>query len=400
MLSRSLALLVSLIVAFACAGAPLLEKADLFRSGEGGYALYRIPGIVVTSKGTVLAYCEGRKTGKGDWDTIDILLGRSMDAGRTWDPPRVMSNVDGPKPKSPLSPAKGSSAAGSTFSNAVAIADRNGSVHLLFCLEYMRCFYLRSDDDGVTFSKPVEITAAFEKFRPEFDWKVIATGPGHGIQLKNGRLVVPMWMSTGTGAGQHRPSVAATVFSDDHGVTWHGGEIAVPNTAEWVNPNETTAIELADGRVMLNVRSEARAHRRLVTVSEDGAKGWSRPNFDDALLEPICFGSLIRFDGKRILFSNPYNLSRADGKEAPGKGRDRKNLSVQMSSDEGATWPVRRSLEPEFSGYSDLAVLPDSTVLCFYERGSTDGKSSTRTGLLTMARFNMDWLTGTRAGHQ
>jgi sialidase-1 len=217
----------------------------------------------------------------------------------------------------------------------VLIADKDGTIHMLFCLEYMRCFYQRSADDGLTWSTPMEITATFEAFRKDYGWKVLATGPDHGIQLKTGRLIVPVWLSTGTGGNAHRPSVTATVFSDDQGKTWKAGEIAVPCTDEWINPNETTAVELADGSVMLNVRNESKTHRRLITTSNDGATGWSTPRFDDALLEPICMGSVVRLslqpgsDKNRILFSNPHNLSRADGKEQEGKNRDRKNVSVK-----------------------------------------------------------------------
>jgi sialidase-1 len=110
-------------------------------------------------------------------------------------------------------------------------------------------------------------------------------------------------------------------------------------------------------------------------------------------------GSIIRHslatggDKNRILFANPHYLDRADGQTTPGRNRDRKNVSVKLTYDEGQTWPVSKSLEPGFSGYSDLAVLPDGTALCFYERGSVDGKSSYSTGLLTVARFNLEWLT-------
>lgn len=378
----------------------LLEKIDLFRAGEEGYALYRIPGIVVTARGTVLAYCEARRTGKSDWDTIDLMLRRSTDGGRTWSPRRKLADVPGPKTKNPVALAKNlASAEDVTYNNPVAIAGRDGAVHFLFCLEYARCFYQRSDDDGVTWSPPREITSAFDAFRSEYDWKVLATGPGHGIPLRGGRLLVPVWLSTGTGGHAHRPSVTSVIYSDDHGATWQRGEIAVPDTPEWIFPNETVAVELADGRVMLNVRSESKANRRLVTTSADGATGWSRPRFDEALLEPICMGSLVRLSAlpeatrNRLLFVNPHNLSRADGKEAPGSKGDRKNVSLKLSYDEGETWPVNKVLEPGFSGYSDLAVLSDGTALCFYERGSTDGKDIHKTGLLTVARFDVEWLT-------
>ncbi len=382
---------------------PLLEKIDLFESGKGDYALYRIPGIVVTKKGTVLAYCEARRTGKSDWDTIDILLRRSTDGGRTWLPRVKIADVPGPKTKNPVALAqKLANTDDVTYNNPVAFVNRDGSVQFLFCLEYCRCFSMRSDDDGVTWTKPVEITATFEAFRSDYEWKVLATGPGHGIQLKSGRLVVPVWLSTGTGGHAHRPSVTTTIFSDDNGQTWQRGEIAVPNTDEWINPNETVVVQLADGRVMLNVRSESKAHRRLVTISPDGATGWSKPRFDDALLEPICMGSIIRWsekpasDKNRILFASPHNLARADGQETPGKSRDRKNLSIKLTYDEGQTWSINKILEPGFSAYSDLAVLPDGTALCFYERGreaNAEQKKPTSYAYLTLARFNLEWLT-------
>jgi sialidase-1 len=205
-----------------------------------------------------------------------------------------------------------------------------------------------------------------------------------------------VWLSTGTGGNAHRPSVTATIFSDDAGKTWHAGEIAVPCTDEWINPNETVAIELADGRVMLNVRSESKAHRRLVTTSKDGATGWSTPKFDDALLEPICMAGIVRYslpregDKKRILFSNPHNLERADGKAEPGKNRDRKNVSVKLSYDEAQTWPVNKTVEPGASMYSDIAVTHARTILCFYGRGTKPGFAG---DALTLARFNLEWLT-------
>jgi len=378
------------------AAEPFIEKLDLFKAGEGGYKQQHIPGIVVTAKGSVLAWCEARRTG-GDWAAIDILLRRSTDDGKTWSGAQKISDVPGPKAKNPVSlRMKNVNPQDVTYNNPVLIADRDGTVHMLFCLEYMRCFYQRSTDDGVTWSAPVEITPAFEKFRAAYDWKVLATGPDHGIQLKNGRLVVPVWLSTGTGGNAHRPSVTSTIYSDDRGKSWHAGEVAIPCTDEWINPNETIALELADGRVMLNARSESKAHRRLITISPDGATGWSTPRFDAALLEPICMGSLVRYSlaataGKnRVLFCNPDNLQCAKGKEEPGKNRDRKNLTVKLSYDEGQTWAVTKPVEPGWAAYSDIAVTPRGTILCFYGTGTKSGFAGDR---LTLARFNLEWLT-------
>lgn len=392
---RSL-LILPLLCGILHAAEPFIDKQVLFKVGDDpAYNIYHIPGIVVTAKGTVLAWCEARKrpAGVSDWDDIRILLRRSTDDGKTWGQAKSIASVDGPKEKNPFSlRMKNVDPNDVTYNNPVLIADKDGTVHMLFCLEYMRCYYQRSDDDGVSWSKPTEITSAFDGFKKDYDWKVLATGPNHGIQLKNGRLVVPVWLSTGTGGNAHRPSVTATIYSDDQGRNWKAGDIAVPNTEEWINPNETVAIQLKDGSVMLNVRSESKAHRRLVTTSPDGATQWSTPKFDEALLEPICMAGIARYDhdGKNlILFSNPHNLEKAKGKAEPGQSRDRKNVSVKISRDEGHAWAVSKTLEPGPSMYSDIIVSPKGTILCFYGAAAQPGFAGAG---LTLARFNLEWL--------
>ena len=382
------------------AGEAQIQKLDLFRAGEDGYELYRIPGLVVTPNGVVLAFCEARKSSRGDWGTTDIMLRRSTDGGKNWTTRKSIAAVPGPHHKNPVAIAQNlATDAEVLYNNPLAIAGRDGIVHFLFCLEYMRAFYMRSLDEGKTFSSPVEITPAFDKFRPEYDWKVLATGPGHGIQLRNGRLIVPIWMSLGTGGHAHRPSVSSVIFSDDNGSTWQRGDIAVPNTAESVNPSETVAEQLADGRVLLNVRSESKEHRRIFVYSRDGATGWTAPRFQPQLMEPICMASMVRYslanNGRgrnRLLFSNPDNLDRIDGKAAPGTNRDRRNLTVKMSYDEGDTWPISRTIEDGWSGYSDLAVAKSGIILCLYERGGSNGNHF-QTAALTLASLNLDWLT-------
>jgi sialidase-1 len=389
------------------AAEPRLEKTDLFEAGKGGHKLYRIPGLVVTARGTVLAYCEARKYTGLDWDDIEILLRRSTDGGKSWSPTQALPRPEGKLERNPLALTNPELARRApvakegqiALNNPVAIADRGGAVHFLYCVDYYRCFYLRSDDDGATFSKPVEITPTFAQFRKDYDARVIATGPAHGIQMRNGRLLVPVWLSTGKGSNAHHPSVVATIYSDDDGRTWRRGDIVANETDPLTDPNETVAAELTDGRVMLNMRNDSNANRRAVAFSPDGATRWTRPVFDEQLKEPICMATLCRLSAKgkqdrdRLLFANPDSLLR-NGKEGmPGKMRDRKSLTVKLSYDEGRTWPVARVLEPGTSGYSDLAVGPDGTIYCLYERGSTDGKDHFATRTLTLARFNLEWLS-------
>lgn len=389
---------LALLPALLLAGEPV--RIDLFQAGAAGYAYYRIPGIVVTAKGSLLAYAEGRRSGRGDWGAIDILARRSTDGGRSWSAQRVIARVTGELRKNPVALARKLAGPDEiTYNNPVAIAGRKrGVVHFVFCLEYMRAFHMRSDDDGRTFSAPLEITAAFEEFRAEYDWKVLATGPGHGIELDSGRLVIPVWLATGAGGHAHRPSVTSTIYSDDGGRSWHRGEIAVPNTPAWINPSEAAVEQLADGRVLLNVRSESAQNRRLLLTSRDGASGWSRPAFHDQLVEPICAGGMARIPsptrGGRsgLLFSNPDNLEKSGAPAKPGQGRDRKNLAVQLSYDDGRSWTVKRVIEPGWSGYSDLAVGADGAIYCLFERGAA-GDDHFRSAYLTLIRFDLDWLT-------
>lgn len=386
------------LISAAVAAEPKLDKFDLFTANEGGYPLYRIPGIVVTAQGSLVAYCEARKS-RGDWGHIDILVRRSTDGGATWSVPLKMPLPEGPLERNSAAVAQGLGKPGEiTLNNPVALVDhQRGTVVLLYCVEYARCFVTTSTDDGATFSKPVEITATFNTFRPEYSWKVLAVGPGHGIQLQNGRLVATVWLSTGTGGHAHRPSVTTTIFSDDGGLTWERGEIAAQEKTPLINPNETSLVELLDGRVLLNIRHESKQQRRAISFSRDGATQWTTPVLHEELLEPICMASIARLNGPapegkmRLVFSNPHNLDRADGKLVPGTARDRKNVTIKLSLDDGATWPTSRVLEPGKSGYSDLAVAADNTIYGFYERGSSDGNFATQH--LTVARFNVEWLT-------
>ncbi len=357
------------------------EKVDLFSANTDGFELFRIPGIVVTAKGTALAYCEARHDARSDWGEIEVHLRRSTDGGKTWDKARQIAHM-GPRVEgNPRKKTGGEHE--QTVNNPVMVAGRDGRIHCLYELNYARCFAMHSDDDGLSWSPPVEITATFEGFRKSYDWKVIATGPGHGIELKSGRLVVPIWLAFG-GGGAHSPSACGTIYSDDHGASWHAGDIAVPNAGDFGNPNESSVAQLSDGRVMLNARNVSKPNRKLVTTSADGATGWSSPRFDAALWEPICMGSLLELpDSGALLFSCPHSLRLdAEGHEVPGKGAERKNLTVQVSRDNGQTWPVSKALEEGRSAYSDLAALPDGTVLCFYERDKR----------LTIARISPEWL--------
>ena len=225
----------------------------------------------------------------------------------------------------------------------------------------------KSTDDGASWSQPVEIT----KDTKEPDWTWYATGPGVGIQLKSGRMAIPCDHIATNGTWSSH-----VIYSDDHGATWRLGGSAPPKT------NECEVVELADGSLMLNMRNYNREHTcRAVATSKDEGMTWSKVSYDHALVEPICQASIRRYslpsDGgkNRILFSNPSEAGA------------RKEMTVRLSYDECRSWPVHKVLWPGPAAYSVLAVMPDGTILCLYERGLKGAYEN-----ITLARFSLQWL--------
>ncbi len=360
----------------------LVEKEVLFQvTPDGEYRSIRIPCLLALPDNSVLAFTSARSA-VSDWAVIRLLVRRSSDGGMTWSPAEILVE-DGRN----------------VVDNPVAIWDDAGKiVHFLYQINYERIYHMRSADGGKTFSAPVEITPQLAAFQKKYPWRVIAPGPGHGIQLASGRLIVPVWLCPGDlrpggKSRQHRPSVTSVIYSDDHGATWHCGDI-VPATLK--NMNETAAVPAGDGGALLFIRNEDPAFRKAIAHSKDGATNWTPPRLNDALYSPICFASALRLPdtpdgGSRILICNPDSRGKTKSLVKWG-GRERSNLTIKLSYDEGRTWPVAKVLEPGRASYSDLTLLPDGTILCLYENGYiADNPYNNR--YMSVARFNLEWLT-------
>ncbi len=316
----------------------------VFRCGDDGYKSYRIPSLIKTIKGTLLAFAEGRVHGSGDSGNIDLVMKRSTDHGQTWSALTVVRDID------------------KTAGNPCPVVDQeSGRIVLLFCemdhsehhvmegKSARRVFICYSDDDGQTWSSPANITAMAN---PDgvYDW--MASGPGVGIQLQRGahagRMVIPFANSIGHTYGVH------TIYSDDSGNTWKAGELIKGGC------NESQLVELTDGRLMLNMRMQQnRTGFRGISYSSDAGVTWTAMEYDDELNGPTCQASLIsnNLNNRQVLlFSNPATGGR-------------NGMTIRVSTDDGKTWPVSKLIYPKSAGYSSLAVTDDGMAACLFEGG-------------------------------
>lgn len=373
-------IVLAVLIAFVIRVAAQVESHNLWNAGIGGYATYRVPGIVTTKRGVLLAYCGGRKDlSKGDWSAADALMRRSTDGGKTWEPSKKIAGngVD-------------------LTDNVVAIADNaTGDVVFLYQRNYTKVFTITTRDDGRTFTAEREITDVFDAFKTDYPWNVATPGTGHGIQLKNGRLLASIWIANGKvnpdGTRVHAPAAVATIYSDDHGRTWKRGAMAAVETPNITSPNETVATQLANGNVMLNIRSGGQQHLRAVSISDDGISGWSKPQYVPTLFDPTCDAGILTV-AKTVHHPSAIYFTNPDSRDIPknDKLRFRQNLTIKMSTDDGLTWTHQQVLDPGVSAYSDLTSLGDDLYV-IYENGSLQGSES-KPAHLTVARVSMAWV--------
>ena len=355
------------------------QSTDVFISGQDGYDTYRIPAIIVTKKGTLLAFCEGRKNSRSDSGDIDLLLKRSNDNGKTWSIQQIVwddkDNTCG-NPCPVVDQQTGTIWLPMTWNRG---DDKESQIKKNTSKDTRRVWLTRSNDDGLTWSEPIEITETTK--RPEWRW--YATGPGVGIQLQKGpwkgRMVIPCDHSI---ASEKDPDGynSHVIISDDHGKTWYIGGVIRPKV------NECQLVELQNGTLMINMRNYDRSKTtRAIATSTDGGLTFSEVTHDPVLLEPICQASFLRYtlrprhDTNRVLFSNPAHGIR-------GKRQD---MTIRLSYDEGISWPLSKLLYPGPSAYSCMTVLPDDNIACLYEAGKKSPYEK-----IIFTSFTLDWLTG------
>lgn len=349
---------------FSVAFAQQADTLPLFVSGENGYHSYRIPALLSTPKGMLLAFCEGRKEGRGDAGNIDIVLKRSTDGGRTWSDQQVLWDDGGNTCGNPCPVVDAATGTVWLVMTHNLGTDKEGDIIRKTSRAPRTVWVVKSTDDGRTWSQPVNITAGTKKDA----WGWYATGPGIGIQLQHGphkgRLIIPCDHSYddagGKVAGGPYEYGSHIIYSDDHGKTWQLGGAITPKM------NECQLVETTNGKgtLLMNLRSYFGHGCRAQARSSNGGLTWSPPEDIPALADPVCQASIIRYAWpakKRpgcLLFLNASHPSK------------RCNMTLQASLDEGNTWAPVQTLYPGPAAYSSLAVTRSGDVACLYEAGN------------------------------
>ncbi|MGL5317084.1 MAG: exo-alpha-sialidase [Bacteroidales bacterium] len=350
-----------------------LTKSVLFSPGDYGSKYYRIPAIETANDGSLVSVTDRRPFHSGDLpQAIDLYVRRSTDNGKTWSEPLMIAGADDDK---------------NGFGDAAIVKTQSGKLIVLF-VGYkglwdsthdnpQRQFMVTSDDNGITWTKPVEITHFFygptSKVQETKNWDAFFITSGRGLCTHDNQVL----FAIPTRVRGLRGLSAYTIGSDDEGKTWKVMDLKAPATR---NGDESKITQLNDGRLLMSVR---RHNKRDVVYGklENGEINWEKPVRHEDLTDPFCNGEIMVYtstkngdDKNRMI----HSLCDAN---------NRSNVSVLLSYDEGKTFPIKKTICPTASAYSTLCVLEDGTIGCYYEDGPEKMD-------LVFVRFSLEWLTG------
>ncbi len=339
----------------------------LRKGGDDGVHTYRIPGLTTTTKGTLIGVYDVRRRSGGDLPgDIDVGMSRSVDGGRTWEPMQIIMDM-GDDPKWNYDGVGDPAVLVDEDTNTIWVAATwshgnrswRGSGQGLSPEQTGQLMLVRSDDDGKTWSKPINIT---EQVKSP-DWCFILQGPGKGITMQDGTLVFAAQYQDPP--EKKRLPHSTIIYSRDHGRTWSVGTGAFDDTTE------SQVVEVSPGVLMLNCRYN-REGTRVVMTTRDMGKTWQKHQTSQrSLIEPgACMASLIDVDqelgaerGGWMLFSNPDSR------------RARERIMIKASSDGGLTWPKQHRLlldAERGGGYSCMTMIDRETVGILYEGSQAD----------------------------
>lgn len=348
--------------------------------GQDNVDTYRIPGLITTKKGTLIAVYDNRYNNSKDLqEDIDIGMSRSTDGGQTWQPMKVIMDMGEYGDRSQKLNGAGDPCvlfddktntiwvaalwmSGSSVTQMLWWASKPG----MWPEETGQFMLVKSTDDGLTWSQPINITSQVK----DPAWQLLLQGPGRGITTNDGTLVFPAQFKADLGVkaidGGQYTCHSTIVYSRDHGKTWHIGKGAKSNTTE------AQVVQLSDGSLMLNMRDDrnradkSETNGRAVSVTTDLGETWTtHPSSNSLLQEPNCQAGIISADllvnGKEqhvLFFSNPDSKT------------DRNHMTIKASLDEGLTWPVEYQTELNSEngyGYSCMSMIDNQAIGIVYE---------------------------------
>ena len=343
------------------------DAIPVFVSGTEGYKSFRIPAFVRAKNGDLMAFCEGRVDGSGDFGNIKIVLKRSSDGGKTWSPLQIVANTDSlqagnPAPVVDLTDLKFPQGRIFLFyntGNGHEMELRNGKGH-------RDVWYKTSTDDGKSWGDATDITLQVNRInQPNInplwnfkeDWRAYANTPGHALQFHDGKYKGRIYVAANHSSGSPKPELrdyqAHGYYTDDHGTAFHLSE-----TVPFEGSNESTAAQLNNGELMMNSRNQVGKYR-VVSLSKDGGETWDTAFVDKNLPDPVCEGSLLNIGirkGKPVLaFCNNADKNNRD------------SLTLRISFNEGKSWEKNILIERKSTGYSDIVKLSKKKIGVLYE---------------------------------
>jgi sialidase-1 len=342
---------------------PVLEQVDLFVQRTHGVHSYRIPALIETKKGVLIAVADARRPKGSDLpNDIALVMRRSRDGGRTWSEQTILTEaktggvgdpsllLDHKTGRVWCFHAYGPPGIGTFASQpGTTTGPTTLQVHAMY-----------TDNDGDTWSEPEDLSPRLK----DPAWMAMFVTSGTNIQTRRGRYLLPLVVRM-----PDKQLVIRNAYSDDAGKSWKVGEIICAGC------DESRAIELADGTILENMR---KGHRRLIARSKDGGVTFSAPEPDEALIDPICNAGLVRYAKHTLVFTNAASLKR-------------ERMTVKLSRDDGKTWSAGSVLHAGPAGYSTVIRLRDGSLGVFYERGDKGYFER-----LTFARFNLKWVEAAR----
>jgi len=327
-----------------------------YYSGMNGYHAFRIPTLIKT-KNTLIAFAEGRKNSTSDFGDIDIVYRRSLDKGKTWEPMKVLHDLDTMAVQNPVPIYVKKENKVVFLFNTTSLSEHDVLNKDYELKDERKTFLTSTLDEGISWAIHKNITRDVKRKH----WRWNAIGPVHGIELKHGknsgRLVAPVAISIEKGNTAY---CMALIYSDDSGNNWKIGAVD-ENLNDLVRGNETTIAELSDGRIYVNTRDHtggSAEKNRGETFSLDGGLTFQEPIVEsDKFPSPIVQAALLSWNSKKelLLFSTPSSLDK------------RENLIVMASSDNAKTWTTLYKVHSGHSAYSDMVQLDDSTLGVIYE---------------------------------